>query len=54
MSNPSFQGVDLDVVKRKVMKQKNILKRNRAKNRKFVDRSIKITQEISVTNDQES
>jgi hypothetical protein len=32
--NVAFRGVDLELLKRKILKQKNWLKRNRAKNRK--------------------
>lgn len=32
--NLAFKGVDLDLLRRKILKQKNLLKRNRAKNRK--------------------
>jgi hypothetical protein len=33
--NSCFKGVDLDLVRLKVLKQKNMLKRFRAKNRKL-------------------
>ena len=32
--NLAFRGIDLDLLRRKLLKQKSILKRNRAKNRK--------------------
>jgi hypothetical protein len=32
--NLAFKGVDLDLLRRKILKQKSLLKRNRAKNRK--------------------
>lgn len=32
--NLAFKGVDLDLLRRKILNQKNLLKRNRAKNRK--------------------
>lgn len=32
--NLAFKGVDLDLLRRKVLKQKSLFKRNRAKNRK--------------------
>ena len=32
-SNDTFKSVDMDLLKRKIIKQKNILKRNRAKGR---------------------
>lgn len=34
--NLAFKGVDIDLLKRKILKQKSLLKRTRAKNRKFV------------------
>jgi hypothetical protein len=33
--NLAFKGVDLDLLKRKILKQKNLIKRNRAKSRKI-------------------
>lgn len=41
-TNEIFKGVDIQIVKRKVIKQKNILKRNRAKNRKYVEKVVPI------------
>lgn len=40
-SNHMFKGVDLDLLKRKVIKKKNELKRTRAKNRKMLVREHK-------------
>jgi len=40
-SNQGFQGIDLDKVRRKIIKQKYILKRNRAKNRKVTNMAVK-------------
>lgn len=40
-SNEAFEGVDFEKMKRKIMKQKYILKRNRAKNRKPTHEYVK-------------
>lgn len=39
--NQMFKGVDLDLLKRKIIKKKNELKRTRAKNRKMIVREHK-------------
>lgn len=39
--NHSFKGVDYELVKRKIIRQKNLLKRNRAKNRKVIAKEKK-------------
>jgi hypothetical protein len=50
IDNPMFKGVDLDLLKRKVIKKKNELKRTRAKNRKMIVREHKIAN-VSVPQD---
>lgn len=40
-ANQMFKGVDLDLLKRKIIKKKNELKRARAKNRKMLVREHK-------------
>ncbi len=40
-TNQMFKGVDLDLLKRKIIKKKNELKRLRAKNRKMIVREHK-------------
>lgn len=46
--NDNFKGVDLEVVKRKIIRQKNLLKRNRAKNRKTLAKEKKQIIELAV------
>jgi len=52
--NTSFKGVDLDLVKRKILKQKNILKRNRAKGRVLIPKPKPVSYSLpAVISDQE-
>jgi hypothetical protein len=46
--NLAFKGVDLDLLRRKILRQKNLIKRNRAKNRKNVP-NIKKPYEVVVS-----
>ena len=50
IGNAMFKGVDLDLLKRKVIKKKNELKRTRAKNRKMIIREH-IIANVSVPQD---
>lgn len=47
-NNDNFKGVDLEIVKRKIIRQKNLLKRNRAKNRKAFAKEKKQIIELAV------
>jgi len=52
--NTSFKGVDLDLVKRKILKQKNILKRNRAKGRVLIPKPKPVSFTLpTIVSDQE-
>lgn len=46
--NANFKGVDLDFVRRKVLKIKNSMKRNRAKNRVLTPKPKKAVIELPV------
>lgn len=46
--NASFKGVDYELVKRKIIRQKNLLKRNRAKNRKIIAKEKKQVIDLAV------
>jgi hypothetical protein len=47
-SNSAFEGVDVELLRKKILKQKSILKRNRAKNRKFISRQPKPVIELPI------
>jgi hypothetical protein len=53
-SNQIFRGADHNLVRRKIIKQKNLLKRNRAKNREaFAKEKRQIIDVALVTDSQE-
>lgn len=41
-NNSTFRGIDEDLLRRKLMKHKNLLKRDRAKSRKMVPRERRV------------
>jgi hypothetical protein len=51
-SNDTFKSVDIDLLKRKIVKQKNILKRNRAKGRSSTPLPKKTFKEVIVISEE--
>lgn len=51
-SNDTFKSVDIDLLKRKIVKQKNILKRNRAKGRSSAPLPKKAFKEVIVISEE--
>lgn len=51
-SNDTFKSVDTDLLKRKIIKQKNILKRNRAKGRSNTPMPKKSYKEVIVISEE--
>jgi hypothetical protein len=41
-NNATFRGIDEDLLRRRLMKHKNLLKRSRAKNRKMIPRECRV------------
>jgi hypothetical protein len=51
--NPAFNGVELELVRRKVLKQKNRLKRERAKDRKNILREQRAQPFVPIVDEEE-
>lgn len=51
--NPLFKGVDLHVVRKKIIREKSMLKRERAKNRGFVVHERKVPQYLPMIDEQD-